>query len=342
MMLDRSYFDDIRGAVYIPVRAFNAFQAWRDYSTEVSARDLGYAKKLNINALRIWMSYEFWCRERAKAEERFEDFLRVADSFGMRVMPSFFECCGREPTEANILDTDQFTGTAVRSPGTEITKDRNLWKGPFSFLDTFVERYRNDRRILAFEVTNEPKTIEDHLFAIALLNRAKSACSDIPITLGGQTLFDNILYRDCIDIYQTHENIPLSPFQLEGVLSRAKMVQEIEQKPVWVTEWQQIRKSGIGFSGEHVDKCELRPNHKSMAAFFRKHGIGNFVWNLMLRPAYLTGQRSIGTFNGLFHEDGAVYSLEDARAVAGDDKLQLEERHSLPEFFDRVAALSED
>lgn len=341
-MLDRSYFNDIRGAVYLGATAANAFQLWRDYSSEIVRRDLGYAKLININAIRVWLSYEYWLTNRDEAEAKFDDFLSIADSLGMRVMPSLFECCGREPTDENILDQDQFTGTAVRSPGTVITKDKNLWNGPFSFVDAIIEKHRNDGRILAFEVTNEPKSNDDHLFAIALLKRAKSACSDIPITLGGQTLFDNILYRDYIDIYQTHENILLSPFQLKGVLERGRMVQEIECKPVWVTEWQQIRRSGVGFSGEPVAKDELRPNHKSMAKYFREYGIGNFVWNLMLRPAYLTGQRSVGTFNGIFHEDGSVYSLEDARAVAGDDSLQLKEKHCMPECFDRVAALSED
>ena len=340
-MLDKDYFENIRGAVYIPARAWNAFQMWRDYSSEISNRDLGYAKLININSLRIWLSYEYWIKDRNHFEKSFEDFLLIADSYGMRVMPSMFECCGREPTEENILDTDQFTGTAVRSPGLEITTDPTKWKDPFSFIDWFMDKYGEDRRILAVEVTNEPKSVEDHLFAIELLKRAKSAGKSIPVTLGGQTLFDNILYKDYIDIYQTHENIHLSEFSLKGVIERAKMVEAIEGKPVWVTEWQQIRRSGIGFSGEHVDKDELRPNHKSMASWYNRYKIGNFVWNLMIKPAYLTGQRSVGTFNGIFHEDGCVYSLEDARAVADNPSLDIPERHDMPSYFDRIAALSE-
>ncbi|MDD3904467.1 MAG: hypothetical protein PHO09_12380, partial [Sphaerochaeta sp.] len=69
---------------------------------------------------------------------------------------------------------------------------------------------------------------------------------------------------------------------------------------------------------------------------------GNFIWNLMLRPSYLKEPRAVGTFNGIFHEDGSVYSLEDARAVANDPTLALVENHRLPAWFDRVAALSEE
>ncbi|MCK9547403.1 MAG: hypothetical protein RBR30_13660 [Tenuifilaceae bacterium] len=340
-MIDQSYFTCIQGAVYIPTQAWNAYQQWRDYRHDIIERDLGYAQKLKLNAIRVWMSYEYWVADRSDFEKKYEDLVTTAFLKGIRVMPSMFECCGREPRQEYIEDTGQFTATAVRSPGTVITEDREKWGGPFSFLDWFLDAYGNDHRILAIEVTNEPKTVSDHMFALELLKRAKGAGVEIPVTLGAQTLFDNILYKGNIDIFQTHENIHLSEFSLKGVLERAKMVEEIEHIPVWVTEWQQIRTSGIGFSGEYVDKGELRPNHKSMARWYHTYKVGNFVWSLMLKPAYLTGQRSVGTFSGLFHEDGCVYSLEDARAVANNPELVLEERRSLPICFNEVALKSE-
>ena len=340
-MLDKSYFEEIKGAVYIPTQAYNAYQMWRDYTSEVTERDLGYAKSININSLRIWMSYEYWLSNKEDFESKLEDFLSIADSKGIRVMPSMFECCGREPNEENILDRDQFTGTAVRSPGTVITEDPSRWNEPFAFIDWFLGKYRNDRRVLATEVTNEPKSDADQIFAIALLKRCKEIGGTVPVTLGGQELADNILYRDYIDVYQTHENIVLSEFALRSHLERMQMLEHIDKKPVWITEWQRMRKSGVGFNSEYVAKEELRPAHVTMAGLYREYGIGNFVWSLMLKPAYLTGQRKVGTFSGIFHEDGSVYSLEDARAVAGDDKLVLPENHTLPKCFDRVAALSE-
>jgi DNA-3-methyladenine glycosylase I len=66
--LDSSYFENVRGVVYIPVRAYNAYQMWRDYSGEVTERDFGYAKSLNFNALRLWLSYEYWLEDRKHFE----------------------------------------------------------------------------------------------------------------------------------------------------------------------------------------------------------------------------------------------------------------------------------
>lgn len=57
----------------------------------------------------------------------------------------------------------------------------------------------------------------------------------------------------------------------------------------------------------------------------------------MLKPAYLASQRLIGTFNGIFYEDGAVYSLEDARAICGNDEFMAIEKKSLPDWVKEIA-----
>jgi hypothetical protein len=54
--------------------------------------------------------------------------------------------------------------------------------------------------------------------------------------------------------------------------------------------------------------------------------MGSFFWSLMVKRAYLKGQRANGTVNGLFWPDGAVASLKDAQAIAEDPHLHLRER----------------
>lgn len=340
-MLSKDYFENIRGAAYIPVRTCNAYQQWKEYDHEIAQRDMGFAKSVNLNAIRVWLSYEYWLENPQKFEENLEDFISTAFEKGLRILPSVFECCGTDPSPETMNCKDQFDCDAVRSPGNAITADRTRWGEPFRFLDWFMEKYKFDERLLAVEVTNEPKNIADHLFAIALMKRAKSSAGNLPVTVGCEHIADNVLYKDVIDIYQTHENMPLSEQYLEHTLTRAKMIEEIDKKPLWVTEWQQIRQGGWGFKGEKINKDDLRPHHYTIAPIMHKFKTGNFIWNLMLRPSYLKEPRAVGTFNGLFHEDGSVYSLEDARAVANDPNLVLPEKHTLPECFDRVAKLSE-
>lgn len=50
----------------------------------------------------------------------------------------------------------------------------------------------------------------------------------------------------------------------------------------------------------------------------------------MLKPAILPVQRIKAVLNGIFHEDGAVWSLKDAVAISGDKGFQAEERREWP------------
>ena len=69
-----------------------------------------------------------------------------------------------------------------------------------------------------------------------------------------------------------------------------------------------------------------------MAATIKESGLGNFFWSLMVKPAYLSTQRPNGTFNGLFHEDGSVYSREDYLSIAENTDAP-EEKRSQPEWY---------
>lgn len=45
------YNKQIKGAVYFPSRAYNAYQTWMYFDRTVIARDFGYAKSAGLNAL---------------------------------------------------------------------------------------------------------------------------------------------------------------------------------------------------------------------------------------------------------------------------------------------------
>jgi hypothetical protein len=106
----------------------------------------------------------------------------------------------------------------------------------------------------------------------------------------------------------------------------AKEITEVLGRPVWITEWQRLRPAGNGWNQHKLPQNELFPDFASLAPHVRKAEIGNYFWSLMVKPAYLTPQRNIGTINGLFYEDGSVYSLADARAIADNPNFMANEK----------------
>jgi len=335
MQKDIPALTDIRGAVYIPARAYNAYQMWRDYSDSESRRDMGFAASVNLNALRIWASYDYWLEEPAGFKHKFDLLLDAASENGLRIMPSLFEDCGADNSKEALTNRSPLTAVAVKSPGRAIEQDERLWDGPKRFIEWFFDIYKDDSRLLAIEIMNEPHLkARNYKFAQAMLAHANQRRGRIALTMGCMRLEHNLYFIDHgLDICQFHDNFPRSEKEFTALLEEAKSIELLTGRPVWLTEWQRIRRAGPGWDVEKLERSEITPDLASLAPIIREVGVGNFLWSLMVKPAYLQAQRPNGTFNGIFHEDGSVYSLADARAVSGNPAFQAEEKQELPAWF---------
>ena len=325
---------DVRGAVYLPTRAFNHYQTWQGYDRAVIERDLRYATRVNLNALRVWLSYEFWREDPNAVQQRFDHFLDTADQRGIRVLISLFDSLGAEPTRENLTTTDPLTAVLTCSPSSMVMRNRDRWDEPRQYIEWFMSRYRNDDRLLAIELTNEPDWQQtDILFAKGMFETLAAYQGSVPLTIGASDLRTNAPYLQWIDVLQVHWNFPSSAADYRWVLQQANEMMDRLDKPVWMTEWQRIRPDGDFFA--HVEGQARLPNYSSLAQLNTDLGVGNFFWSLMVKPAVTPPLRRMGVINGLFHEDGAVWSRDDARAInamSGEPVFEGNERAEMPEW----------
>lgn len=333
-MIDKSYYD-VRGAVYFPSRAYNAYQTYEYFNADEIVRDFSYAEKAGLNALRVFTSYEQYRKDKELFFCKFDKLLSVAYSHNIRVMAILFENCGLPFTIGNALSRDPFTAVCVQSPGRKITNDNMRWTEPFEYIKEFMNRYADDRRILAIEVMNEPHMETDDVpFALEAIRIAHSMKGAVPLTMGLITLDDNMYFLPYMDILQIHDNFPVSLDDFKGKLRKAAHMQKMIGKPIWISEWQRLRKSGPGWDVAVIPEEEKGPALHTLASIVKASGLaGNFFWCLMVKPAYLQTQRPNGTFNGLFQEDGAVSSKIDYEAVSGRSGEGFDERYSLPQWY---------
>ena len=296
-------------------------------------RDFGYAEGAGLNALRVFTSYEYWIENGQVFFERFEALVAAAHRHKIRVMPVLFEDCGVENTPENRHSRDPEKAVCVRSPGAEIEQNPSEWWKAEQYIREFFNRYKDDQRILAIEIMNEPHWQRGNLeFAKYIAKFAAKQKGIIPLTMGCMFIQDNLCFSEEIDIYQFHHNFPSSEEEIENLLQLVKAIQENAQKPCWLTEWQRIRRSGPGWNQAEIPEEEKTPQLHSLAAIVESSGLGNFFWCLMVKPAYLPTQRLNGTFNGLFHEDGSVYSKEDYLAIAHGANIPRENA-VMPQWF---------
>jgi hypothetical protein len=314
-------FTDIWGAIYVPARAYNPWQMWAEYDPAIMERDMSYAERVGLNAIRAWYSYERW--------------LEVPDATA-QALESALENCGVPFTPEAARDKDPLTAMDLISPAPSIIEDSSQWEGPREYVRWFVDRYRDDRRLLAIEIMNEPWYRDNNLrFVLDMFHTARRHRGSLPLTIGtaSEDVWKNLIFAaEGSEVLQFHNNFPSSLEEFERSLAEAKLVERTLGRPVWLTEWQRVRAKGSGWREDPVHPEEIGPGLATLAPLIRKHQVGSFFWSLMVKPAYLAAQRRKGTLNGLFHEDGTVWSLEDARAISGDPGFEAEERREWPEW----------
>ncbi|WP_132058746.1 twin-arginine translocation signal domain-containing protein [Halorussus amylolyticus] len=329
---------DVRGALYVPSRAWNTYQMWADYDESVVERDLGYAERVNLNAVRTWVSYERWEEDPDTLERDIDHFLQAADDRGIRAVLGLFESVGKEPTEENLTNTDPLTAPPCQSPSSTIIKNSELWDEPREYVRWFMDRWRDDDRLLAVESMNEPGWLPDtKSFAGDMFETMAEERGSVPLTVGSTSLANNAEYVDLgCDIFQFHYNFPNDTDIYRDLFADAKQLGDDLDVPVWLTEWQRVANYGWGGS-DTVEQWQ--PDYASLAPTIHEHGVGNFFWSLMVKPAYVRYMRKRGIINGLFHEDGTVWNAEDAKAIkamSGDPEIAVEQRREWPQWAEPV------
>ena len=306
-----------RGVNYVPARAFNAYQFWRLYDRDLTARDLTFATQLSFNALRLPLSYESWLQNPDRLAQNFTHLLAVAREKELAVLPVLFDCLGLDPTPATKADMDPLTGSALRSPHPGIIADASKWKYPLEFLDWFLTRYGAGDRLLAIDLVNQPATPADLRFARHLLARCRAKSPAIPLTLGTSRLADAIYFLDLgLDALSFHLDHPAADADARAAIDRAATTQSVVEKPVWVAQWQ------------GADAGD--PAYATLCPLLGGSPLGHFASSLMLKPAPLLPDRTRAVLTGIFHEDGAVYCLDDARALSRNPVLDLPQRRAWP------------
>ncbi|WP_232820592.1 glycoside hydrolase 5 family protein [Halorussus litoreus] len=329
---------DVRGALYVPARAWNTFQMWHDYDPAVIERDLGYADSVEVNAIRTWVSFEQYERDSAALERAVDHFLATADDYGIEVLFGLFESVGQEPTEENLHDTDPLTAPPCQSPSSIVMQNEYLWDDPREYVRWFMERYGDDDRLLAIEVMNEPGWLPDmEHFAAGMFETMAEHRGSVPLTVGSTSLANNAEYVDWgSDVLQFHYNFPNTREKYHDLLPQATQLGRDLDAPVYLSEWQKTADFGWDSSAA-VENWE--PDYASIAPVIHRHGVDNFFWSLMVKPAYVRYMRKRGIINGLFHEDGAVWNVDDARAIkamSGDSEVDLDERREWPDWAKKV------
>jgi hypothetical protein len=182
------------GADYIPASATNQLEMWQAETFDPRRIDveLGWAERTGMNTMRVFLHDLLWLQDPAGFKARIDEFLKLASKHHIRVLLVLFDSCW-EPEPKLGPQHPPIPGVHnsgwVQSPGVSALKDRAQEPRLEAYVEGVVGAFAADRRIIGWDLWNEPSNSKDQLERVhELLPKvfawARSANPAQPLTSG--------------------------------------------------------------------------------------------------------------------------------------------------------------
>ena len=206
----------MRGANYVPSYARNDVQTWMDYDPAVIDRELGYAAKLKLNVVRVFLQVAVYEAAPQRFLDNLENLLSLCAKHQIRLMPVLFDSCF-DPQTVNLKDYHDKKW--MPSPGFSRlgAQDRPAME---RYIHAVVGAHKDDQRIVLWDVMNKPESTAHYgdwerggratidAFVRWSLRRVKEEKPTQPLTIGWAYQNNNIVSIDLVDVICIHQYCP--------------------------------------------------------------------------------------------------------------------------------------
>ena len=267
-----------RGFNYQSAETIGHVEFWLQYNPEVTKRDLGYARRLQLNQVRVFVPYAAWERDKEGLRKNLLDFVRAAHERGIGVMPTM------------QYKFDEW-------------KDKAAWPNARPFVADLVAALGKEPGLAIWDVENEPEccflppTPDNrlHMEHAMYMARVFHELDPVtPVTIGATFAENMTAMGDAVDVLSFHNYSPTRA-QIRVSIAKAKEYAEQVHKPLINTE--------IG--------CIARANpyDVTLQEHMQAH-VGWYIWELMITGNW-------GTVHGVFYPDGTVRDPSIVAALLG-------------------------
>lgn len=252
-------------------------------------RDLGYAKRLGINSVRIWLSYRRFEEAGQAYIDQLVTFVRTCHGEGVSVVPILFNGNGLDPAvlEEDFLPrADRFTAAVV---------DALQGEPGLLMYDAMNEPPCNDLILKApDEETKQTVYAKIWRFVRHVCGRIKALDPVNCLTVGNWLAVDIPTSADLVDVISYHDYSPT----LAGVRAAAELALA------------EGRKWGKPVINNETCCIARANNYDSVIGVLNEYGIPWYVFNLMIEGYW-------ADVHGIFYPDGTVRDPAIAAAIVG-------------------------
>jgi hypothetical protein len=180
-----------RGSNFQPSTAINQLEMFQaaTYDSKTIDRELGWAQNLGFNTMRVYLHHVLWTSDKVGFKKRLDDYLGISKKHGIKTILVFFDDCwndeyapGKQPESKPGIHNSGW----VRDPGTRIYSQPDTLNVLEAYVKDVMQTFKNDQRILAWDLYNEPgnnKNFEKSLPLLkAVFDWARAVNPSQPIT----------------------------------------------------------------------------------------------------------------------------------------------------------------
>ena len=300
------------GCNYIPRTAINTLEMWQaaTFDPKTIDQELGWAGSLGFNAVRVFLHYALWEQDPKGFLRRLEEFLRIADRHHIGTMFVLFDDCwndefklGPQPAARPGVHNSGW----VKCPGTKMVASPSRWGILESYAKGVVDAFRTDRRVLAWDLYNEPGGPKTLPLLKKVFEWARAAAPSQPLTAG---VWDDARELEALNRFQA-ENSDIISFHAyldeAGTRKRLAALKDYG-RPLICTEYM-ARTTGNRFD--------------NILPIFKAADVGALNWGLVsgkTQTIFPWGSKEGNPepavwHHDIFRPDGTPYSEAEVRVI---------------------------
>ncbi len=165
----------ISGANFTPSTAINQLEMWQadTFDPQTIDRELGYAEGIGFNAMRVFLHSVAWKEDPKGFKHRINQYLAIANKHHIQTIFVFFDDCwqanpkaGKQPDPKPGIHNSGW----VQDPGRPITTPADFLELK-AYVDDILTTFKHDRRVLLWDLYNEPGNSNKKDKSIPLLTK---------------------------------------------------------------------------------------------------------------------------------------------------------------------------
>lgn len=165
----------ISGCNFQPSTAINQIEMWSDETFDLPTidKELGWAENLGFNTMRVFLSSVVWKHNPEVFKKNIDKYLAVSSKHGIKTLFVFFDDCwnqesayGKQPDPKPGVHNSGW----VQDPSCSLRQDTTkLFPVLEKYVKDVISTFKNDKRILLWDLYNEPGNSKHQLGSMPLL-----------------------------------------------------------------------------------------------------------------------------------------------------------------------------